>query len=82
MNLTDARIILTGAAGGIGSATASLLAQTGAKLILTDLKQDRLDALAAIFGPNDVLAAVAADVASDAAARRSLPWRAGMKPPC
>ncbi|RPI62373.1 MAG: SDR family oxidoreductase [Lysobacterales bacterium] len=66
MNLTDARIILTGAAGGIGSATAARLAQTGAKLILTDLEQEPLDRLAANFGPNGVLATVAADVASDA----------------
>ena len=64
MNLTAARIVLTGAAGGIGSATAARLAQAGAKLIITDLKREPLDRLAAQIGPN-VLTAVAADVASD-----------------
>jgi NAD(P)-dependent dehydrogenase (short-subunit alcohol dehydrogenase family) len=58
MNLTDARIVLTGAAGGIGSATAARLAQAGAKLVLTDLKQEPLERLA-------VLALVASDSASE-----------------
>ena len=65
MNLTDARIVLTGAAGGIGSATAARLAQAGAKLVLTDLKQEPLDRLAADLGPSSVLEVMAADVASD-----------------
>jgi len=65
MNLTDARIVLTGAAGGIGCATAARLAQAGAKLVITDLKQEPLDRLAVEIGPRNVLAAVAADVATD-----------------
>lgn len=65
MNLTDTRIVLTGAAGGIGSATAARLAQAGAKLIITDLKQEPLDRLATEIGPSNVLTAVAADIASD-----------------
>jgi short-subunit dehydrogenase len=65
MNLTDARIILTGAAGGIGSVTAGWLANAGAKLVLTDLKQEPLDKLAAQLSPSAILAAVAADVTSD-----------------
>ena len=65
MNLTDARVVLTGAAGGIGSATAARLAQAGAKLVITDLKHEPLDRLAKQIGPSNVLAAVAADVASD-----------------
>ena len=65
MNLTDARIVLTGAAGGIGCATAARLAQAGAKLVITDLKQEPLDGLAAQIGPSHVLMAVAADVAND-----------------
>ncbi|MDP3548459.1 MAG: SDR family NAD(P)-dependent oxidoreductase [Phreatobacter sp.] len=35
-DLTGRRILLTGAAGGIGRATARLLAELGAKLVLTD----------------------------------------------
>jgi len=66
MNLTDARIVLTGAAGGIGSATAGWLAQAGAKLVLADLKQAPLDRLAVDLGPDAVLATVAADLAGDA----------------
>ena len=65
MNLTDARIVLTGAAGGIGSTTAGWLANTGAKLVLTDLKQEPLDKLAAQLRPSAILACIAADVASD-----------------
>jgi short-subunit dehydrogenase len=66
MKLTDARIVLTGAAGGIGSATAARLAQAGAKLVLADLKQEPLDRLAAEIGKQAVLEIVAADIASDA----------------
>jgi short-subunit dehydrogenase len=66
MNLTDARIVLTGAAGGIGSATAARLAQAGAELVLADLKPEPLDRLAAEIGKQAVLETVAADIASDA----------------
>jgi short-subunit dehydrogenase len=66
MNLTDARIALTGAAGGIGSATAARLAHTGAKLVLADLNQGSLDRLAADLGPDAVLATVGADLAAEA----------------
>jgi short-subunit dehydrogenase len=65
MKLQDARIVLTGAAGGIGSATAAQLAQAGAKLLLTDLKREPLDVLASELGPAAILAAIAADVASE-----------------
>ena len=65
MNLAEARIVLTGAAGGIGSVTAGWLANAGAKLVLTDLKQEPLDRLAAQLGATPVLAAIAADVAND-----------------
>jgi len=37
-DLTGSRILITGAAGGIGSATARLCARLGAELILTDLR--------------------------------------------
>lgn len=40
-------VVITGAAGGIGSATARLLAGQGAVLMLTDIKKDALEALAA-----------------------------------
>jgi short-subunit dehydrogenase len=66
MKLRDARILLTGAAGGIGSAAARCLAQAGAKLLLTDLKPEPLVRLAAELAPGAVLATVAADVAGEA----------------
>jgi short-subunit dehydrogenase len=66
MNLSDARIVITGAAGGIGSATAARLALAGAKLVVTDLEQEPLDRLAAILGRPATLAALAADLTSEA----------------
>jgi short-subunit dehydrogenase len=65
MNLQEARIVLTGAAGGIGSATAAWLASAGARLLPTDLEQEPLDRLAADLGRDAVLATVAADIASE-----------------
>jgi short-subunit dehydrogenase len=65
MNIDEARVVLTGAAGGIGSATAALLARAGAKLILADLKLDALDRLSDEVGRERVLATVAADIASE-----------------
>jgi short-subunit dehydrogenase len=65
MKLTDARIVLTGAAGGIGSAVAERLARAGAALLLTDLRQEPLDRLAAKLGAKGAHSAVAADVGSD-----------------
>ena len=44
--LKDKIVIITGAAGGIGSATAHLLAQQGATLVLADIRKDRLEELA------------------------------------
>lgn len=45
MELNNCRVIITGAAGGIGSKIAKELAQQGAQLGLIDLRQDGLDAL-------------------------------------
>jgi short-subunit dehydrogenase len=44
MNLAHARVMLTGATGGIGSAIARELGRAGADLILTDLDRITLDA--------------------------------------
>jgi short-subunit dehydrogenase len=65
MKLRDARILLTGAAGGIGSAAARQLARAGAALLVTDLRQEPLDRLAADLPVGTVVAAVAADVTAD-----------------
>jgi short-subunit dehydrogenase len=67
MKLTDARIVLTGAAGGIGSAVARQLASSGAALLLTDLRQEPLDRLASdLRAGGATVRTVAADIASDA----------------
>lgn len=65
MNLTDARIVLTGAAGGIGSATASWLTQAGANVVLTDLEQGALDRVKGALEASRVLATVATDVTTE-----------------
>lgn len=62
-NIKSKVVILTGATGGIGEATAKLLARHGAKLVLAARREDRLQALAgeieqnggeAIYRPADV----------------------------
>jgi len=46
-DLKDKVVVITGAAGGIGSATARMLAREGATIVLTDIRKDPLEALAA-----------------------------------
>ncbi|BCH21087.1 SDR family NAD(P)-dependent oxidoreductase [Mesorhizobium sp. L-8-3] len=55
-------VIVTGAAAGIGRATARLLAACGAHVVLADLDGDRAAEAAAELGPRHI--AVAVDVAS------------------
>jgi 3-oxoacyl-[acyl-carrier protein] reductase len=43
--LKEKVVIMTGAAGGIGQATAYLFAQNGANLVLTDIERNRLEEL-------------------------------------
>jgi len=60
MQLKGKRIVLTGAAGGMGEKIAMALAAEGARLVLTDVNQQRLNGLATRLGPNH--ASVAADL--------------------
>jgi NAD(P)-dependent dehydrogenase (short-subunit alcohol dehydrogenase family) len=48
--LDDQTVILTGATGGIGSTIARMLVAAGARVAVTDLTQERLDALASELG--------------------------------
>jgi short-subunit dehydrogenase len=66
MKLEQARVVLTGAAGGIGSAVARRLAAAGAALLLTDLRQEPLDGVASDLSAATTVRSVAADVGSDA----------------
>jgi len=56
MQLKDARVILTGAAGGIGSAIATALATAGCRLLLVDRNQQALSSLAESLGRHGVAA--------------------------
>lgn len=50
MDLTNASALVTGGAGGFGSATARKLAQRGAKVLIADVADDRGEALAKELG--------------------------------
>jgi short-subunit dehydrogenase len=60
MQLDGKTVVLTGAAGGMGGLIATALAAKGARLVLSDLNAERLNAVAARLGPEHV--AVAADL--------------------
>jgi short-subunit dehydrogenase len=67
MKLEGARILITGAAGGIGSVTAERLASAGARVLLVGRNASRLDALARrLEHKRGMAAALVADVATDA----------------
>lgn len=48
-SLTDRRILITGAAGGLGPTVVQAAQDSGARLVLVDRSQERLDALAADY---------------------------------
>ncbi|ERO65704.1 SDR family NAD(P)-dependent oxidoreductase [Pseudomonas piscis] len=62
-------VLITGAAGGIGSATARELYVHGANLVLTDTRQEAVDLLAQEFDGQRVLA-LELDVTDSAASRQ------------
>ena len=47
MNFANSTVLITGAAGGIGSCTARRLGAAGAHLLLTDLRSEPLERVAA-----------------------------------
>jgi NAD(P)-dependent dehydrogenase (short-subunit alcohol dehydrogenase family) len=57
-DLSGKVVLITGAANGIGASTARLLAKRGARLVLTDIDEDRLEALAAELGDGVAVTAV------------------------
>ncbi|MDA3002379.1 MAG: SDR family NAD(P)-dependent oxidoreductase, partial [Actinomycetota bacterium] len=50
MDINGASAIVTGGASGIGAATARLLAQRGAKVVVADLQEDKGNAMADEIG--------------------------------
>lgn len=57
-------VLISGAAGGFGSAAASRFAAEGARLVLSDLNAEKLDAFAATLGGD--CATLAGDIADEA----------------
>lgn len=59
MSFTGKRILLTGAAGGLGEITAMAFAEAGATLILSSRNEEKLNEIAAALpgGPHEVIAA-------------------------
>lgn len=58
--------VITGATGGMGSATARLMAASGAPLVLCDIDKGRLEALAASLRPQASVEILADDIADPA----------------
>src|SRR5262245_21164187 len=56
MDLSNASAIVTGGAGGFGSATARRLAKLGAKVVIADVMEERAKALIEELGNGSVFA--------------------------
>jgi NAD(P)-dependent dehydrogenase (short-subunit alcohol dehydrogenase family) len=71
--LSGKACVVTGAAFGIGRATAILFASEGARLVLTDIQTEPLEALAAeLAGQGATVQTVSGDVSVNADARRMI----------
>ena len=69
--MSDAKVaIITGAAGGFGTAIARKLGSKGISVVGTGRSADRLEQLRAAVGPGVELATIAADLADDDSPRR------------
>jgi len=66
MHIQDNVFIVTGAASGLGAATARALAQAGGKVVLADLQQDAGEGLVAELGGTGRAAFVRCDVTQEA----------------
>ncbi len=69
MRLKDKVVVITGAASGIGRATAEVCAAEGARLVLADLPSPALDELGGVGGPDRPALIVPTDVTSFVACR-------------
>jgi len=62
VKITDSAVLVTGAASGLGNATARRLAADGARVVMVDLPGERLDAAVAGLGSVGDVVAAPADV--------------------
>ncbi len=76
MKLAQARVLITGGAGGIGSAIAAELLAAGARVLLTDMNADALAAAAARLPAEDGNITTAVANLTDAESRTALCCRA------
>ncbi|CAG0941462.1 putative oxidoreductase [Gammaproteobacteria bacterium] len=72
MNLGQARVLVTGGAGGIGSAIAAELLAAGARVMLADVNGEALDGVAGRLGAADGCLATAVADLTDTASRARL----------
>jgi len=69
----DGKVVLvTGAAGGLGSAISRAFAARGAKLVLTDLDQEQIDHLAAHLGGSSIVDTAVLDIRDEAAVEKTI----------
>lgn len=82
MNLRSAVVLLTGASGGIGRATARALVERGARVLLTARNRHSLDVLRAKLGNDEDVGVFAADLTSSADRERLVDyakhWKGGI----
>ena len=67
LGLTGRTVIVTGAAGGIGSAVVRMAVANGMNVLAVDVARDRLDAVVGTIAPPEAVAAYVADLAETSA---------------
>jgi NAD(P)-dependent dehydrogenase (short-subunit alcohol dehydrogenase family) len=78
MDLTNASALVTGGAGGFGSATVRRLAQRGAKVVIADVADERGEALAKELGNGSVY--VRTDILDEGSIARAVETAVGLAP--
>jgi NAD(P)-dependent dehydrogenase (short-subunit alcohol dehydrogenase family) len=78
MELKDASALVTGGAGGLGSATARRLAQRGARVVIADVDQPRGAALAGEIGQGSVF--IHTDILSESSIANAIQVAVGLGP--
>jgi NAD(P)-dependent dehydrogenase (short-subunit alcohol dehydrogenase family) len=78
MDLTNASAVVTGGAGGFGSATARRLARKGAKVVIADIAEERSRALAEELGNGSVW--VRTDIFDEASIAKAVATAAELAP--